>query len=231
MTPADAPTMEAQTQLRGPMPAAEPATQLISPLPGGQSDTTLKKIRYTHDAMIDILLANPAIRQKELATMFGFSEAWVSTVICSDAFQARLAVRRSDLVGNTLLLNFNERMRRMAFKSLERVETELEKQAACDVNVAMDALKLAAKGFGFGGGPQIQVNAQQNNQYVVQLPGKAASATEWAKAYGAEEGGLLAESAASMAVPPLPPALEAACVDEAMDVLPELVPVGQKANV
>lgn len=217
-------------QMAEPMPVAEPALQLISPLAGGQSETTLKKLRYTHDAMIDILLANPAIRQKELATMFGFSEAWVSTVICSDAFQARLAVRRSDLVGHTLLLNFNERMRRMAFKSLERIETELEKQAACDINVAMDALKVAAKGFGFGGGPQVQVNTQQNNQYVVQLPGKAASATEWAKAYGAEEGGLLAESAASLAVPPLPPALEAACVDDAMDSMPDLIPVGQPAH-
>lgn len=199
----------------------------VRALEAGHSEVKIQKVRYTHDAMIDIILANPSIKQRELAEMFGYTEAWVSTVICSDSFQARLSVRRTDTVGNSILMNFNERMRRMAFKSLKRVEDELEKNMACDVDVALDALKVAAKGFGFGNGPQVQVNQQNNTtQYVVQMPGKATSAKAWAEAYGATDGGMLAETASSVAVPPLPPTLEALCVESAMDAEPDLIPIG-----
>lgn len=207
--------------------AAE-SPRVIAPLTGGQSRTQLKKVHYTHDALIDAIIADPSIRQKELAEIFGFTEAWISTVVCSDSFQARLAVRRSDLVGSSLLLNFNERMKRMALKSLDRLEGELDKKMACDVNVALEGLKIAAKGFGFGNAAQVNLSQNQTTQqnFVVHLPGKAASAREWAEAYGAKEGGLQANTAASMAVPPMPPAIEALCVEEAMDSSPDLIPIG-----
>ena len=207
--------------------AAE-SPRIIAPLAGGQSRTQLKKVHYTHDALIDAIIANPEIRQRELAEIFGFTEAWISTVVCSDSFQARLAVRRNDLVGSSLLLNFNERMKRMALKSLDRLESELDKKMACDVNVALEGLKIAAKGFGFGNAAQVNLNQNQTTQqnFVVQLPGKAASAREWAEAYGAKEGGLQATTPTSIAVPPLPPAIEALCVDEPMDTLPGITPVG-----
>lgn len=216
-------------QNSAPAPAARP--QIIAPLQAGQSQTKLKKVRYTHDALIDAIIMNPEIRQRELAELFGFTEAWISTVVCSDSFQARLAVRRNDLVGHSMLLNFNERMKRMALKSLDRIEGELDKKMNCDVGIALEGLKIAAKGFGFGNGAQVQLtqsNTQQN--FVVQLPGKAASAREWAEAYGATEGGLLANTAASQAVPPMPPAIEALCVEEPMDSTPDLVPVGLKTS-
>lgn len=204
--------------------------QIIAPLEGGQSRTQLQRVHYTHDALIDAIIMNPTIRQRELAELFGYTEAWISTVICSDSFQARLAVRRNDLVGNSMLLTFNERMKNLAFRSLDRIEQELDKKAACSIDVAMDALKVAAKGFGFGGGAQVQVNASQTqNNYIVKMPGKASSAKEWAEAYGAHEGGLLAETAQSTAVPPLPPALEAMCIYDSMDSEPEMVPVGGRS--
>ena len=37
----------------------------------------IKKLSYTHDAMIDHLVANPAISQGQLAGLFGFTQGWV----------------------------------------------------------------------------------------------------------------------------------------------------------
>lgn len=216
-----------------PTSTAEPTSAIIQPLQGGDSKTQLQKVHFTHDAMIDAILANPTIRQRELADLFGFTESWISTVLCSDAFQARLAVRRNDLVGNSMLLNFNERLRKMALKSIDRVEMELEKQANCDSAFALEALKIGAKHFGpqgGGGTTNVNVNQQVNQQFVVRLPGKAESAQAWAEAYGAKEGGLQATTANTLAVPPIPPALEAMCVSEPMDATPDLIPVGSRPD-
>lgn len=138
----------------------------------------LKRVHYSHDAMIDYIIANPTARQNELAMEFGFSVPWVSRVIGSDAFQARLAQRKEEISDPFLIATVEERLRGLAMQSIDVISQKLE--ATNNADIALKALDISTKAVGFGargGGPQIQ------NNFVVQLPSKASNAQDWENQY------------------------------------------------
>ena len=114
------------------------------------SALSLQKIRYTHEDMIDTILAEPAISQNALAQRYGFSAAWVSTVMSSDAWKAALAARRTEMVDPTLTLTMNERFGALAEKSLAVLMEKLSAPKVSDT-VALRAFELGAKALGVGG--------------------------------------------------------------------------------
>ena len=149
---------------------------------------SIQRVKYTHDAMIDMLIANPAISQGQLAASFGYTQAWVSRVMNSDAFQARLALRKEDIVDPSLVATIDEKLRALASKSLDVV---LEKLTVTNsAEMGLKALEITSKALGYGARQQ-NLNVQQN--FVVALPMKAASAEDWANTH---RGGLVIEQAA-----------------------------------
>lgn len=144
----------------------------------------IARVRYTHDSMIDMLIANPMISQNELAKYYGFSVAWISRVVNSDAFNARLAERKDEIVDPTLRLSMEEKLNALADQSLKIV---MEKLAVTqNPDTAMKALELTTRALGYGAKSQ-NVAVQQN--FVVALPQKVADPMEWAargRAAGAE---------------------------------------------
>lgn len=203
---------------------------MSAPLAGSKNGYALKKLRYTHDAMIDALIEQPNLKQYELAEMFGVTKEWISMLCCSDAFQARLAVRKADVIDPIVAASFKQRMEVLARKSVEVLMEKLD-DADCAPNVALGALGIAAKGFGFGGASQVNVDAStKTTQFVVAMPGKAQSSLEWAKAYGAGELDAGSETSARELAAPAPSpyilAMAGATCD-AMDAEPPVVPVGQ----
>jgi hypothetical protein len=111
-----------------------------------------QKVRYTHDAVIDMIIANPAVSQGQLAMMFGYTQAWMSTIMSSDAFKARLANRRAELVDPAIIMSVEEKFTALTEKSLEVLMTKLS-QPATQVpdNLALRAAELGAKVRGQGG--------------------------------------------------------------------------------
>ena len=71
-------------------------------------------LTYTHQAVIDEILANPLIERKELAEKFGVSENWMKKVINSDAFQTVLDKRREQIVNPIISQTVQERLRRVS---------------------------------------------------------------------------------------------------------------------
>ena len=55
-----------------------------------------RRVKYSHDAMIDLIIASPGIQQNTLAIHFGYTVGWISTIMQSDAFQAKLAARKDE---------------------------------------------------------------------------------------------------------------------------------------
>lgn len=165
---------------------------MSSPLVGTASAAmAIERVRYTHDSMIDMLIANPAISQNDLAKHYGYSVAWISRVVNSDAFNARLAERKDEVVDPTLRMSLDEKLKALANQSLEIVMDKLSKTQNPDT--AIKALELSTRALGYGAKQQ-NVAIQQN--FVVALPSKIESATEWAergKAAGAEAGAQLVE--------------------------------------
>lgn len=135
----------------------------------------IQATRYTHEAMIDVILANPSIKQNELAKTFDRSVPWISRIIGSDAFQAALAKRRDELTDPFLVATIEERFKGLAYQSLDILSEKLENSKNADL--ALKALDVSVKALGFGarGGGN-----QQNTQFIIQLPPKSADSTSWA---------------------------------------------------
>lgn len=109
----------------------------------------LEKIRYSHSDMIDFIIMNPAIAQKDLALRYGYTQAWISNIMASDAWKSMFAKRRGELVDPVITQTIEERMEAMAIRSHERVMEQLEKPD-CTAGVALKALELGARSLGLG---------------------------------------------------------------------------------
>lgn len=143
------------------------------------SGQRLQRVHYSHEAMIDVIIAEPTITQNELAKRFGRSVSWISIVMGSDSFQAALAKRRDDLLDPFLIATIEERFRGLAQQSLQVIAEKLETTKNTDL--ALKALDISSKALGFGA-RTAQTNTVQNN-FVVQLPPKIADASDWASTH------------------------------------------------
>lgn len=147
-----------------------------APLVGTASAANaVQRVSYTHDAMIDLIINCPNISQNEIAKHFGYQAAWVSRIKNSDAFLARLAARKKDLIDPVLILTIDEKLRAVASKSLDTVLEKLE--LVPSFADAIEAANLATKALGYGAR---QNNLNVQNNFVVAMPAKAASAEQWA---------------------------------------------------
>lgn len=127
----------------------------------------LGKVHYTHDAMIDIIIAKPDVSQDTIAEYFGYSAPWISRIFCSDSFQARLAQRRSEVVTPGMLSTFEERLKLLATTSLDLVMGKLEEidpetgKPKADIGTIFKALEIGTKSLGYGA-RQTNVAIQNN---------------------------------------------------------------------
>lgn len=113
---------------------------------------TLKQVRYSHEAMADMLIAEPSISQNELATRFGRTPTWISIVINSDAFQSYYAARKAEVVDPELIATVRERFQALTVRSLQVLQEKLQRPAnEIPDNLALKAAELGAKGLGVGG--------------------------------------------------------------------------------
>ena len=139
----------------------------------------IAKVRYTHDAIIDEILTNPAISQGELAKMFGFTQAWMSIMINSDAFQERMRERKCELVDPRLVATLEDRLNGVARSALDALLEKLEQHTNKTLPMkTMELIATAKLGVGDRAN-RMQAPVQQNNLYVVALPGVSADSSSW----------------------------------------------------
>lgn len=117
----------------------------------GAPKPAVQKVSYTHDAMIDMIVANPGISQRELAEKFGYTAPWVCQVIASDSFQARMAARKEELVDPVIRATLEEKMKALVARSIDILMEKLDKPShTIQDGVVLKALELGAKGLGMG---------------------------------------------------------------------------------
>lgn len=133
------------------------------------------KVRYTHDALIDAIIAAPHAKQRELAAIFGYTEGWISQIMSSDAFKVRLAARRKEVTDPILIQTTEERLEGIAGQAMEVLSEKLT--ASRSPEIALKALEISTRALGYGARDRSQVNVQAN--FVVALPGKANSGRDW----------------------------------------------------
>jgi len=156
-----------------------PPFERAAPLPTARADRPLapgpKKLNYTHEDCIDAILANPSITQNELARRYGYTAAWISLIINSDAFQAALAKRRDEVISPELRATVEERFRALITES-QRVLHEKLLQPGCPPNLALGVLGTASKALGYGAREQ---TLNINTSFVVALPPASKDSKEW----------------------------------------------------
>lgn len=112
----------------------------------------IARLKYSHEAMIDQMVANPTVTGRELALRFGVTEPWVSRIRSSNAFREKLKERTTELVDPLLAAEIEERFDAMVNRSLEVLMDKLSKNSEeVDPQIALQAAALGAKARGYGG--------------------------------------------------------------------------------
>lgn len=137
----------------------------------------IQKVRYTHDAMIDLVVSNPAVSQNEIAAHFGFTPGWVSQVFNSDAFKNRLAERKEELIDPVLKASIEEKLNALADTSIKVLLEKLHQTQ--NINVAIRALDVTTRALGYGAK---QAMVQVNN-YIAHVPPRAKDVNDWRENY------------------------------------------------
>lgn len=133
------------------------------------TERPVKALRWTHELAIDLILENPEWSQGDLARHFGYSDAWVSRVISSDAFQSKLAERRDEIINPEIKASIEERFRHLAEQSIARLHQKLENPNASD-NLVLRSVEIAAKALGLGAR---QAAPAMSMQIAIVVPPKA----------------------------------------------------------
>jgi hypothetical protein len=127
----------------------------------------IAKTSYSHDALIDIILANPAITQNELAATLGYTPGWISQVIGSDAFQAALALRKDQIVDPMLRGAVEESFKGLVLQSMERLRAKLE--ANPTDQLCLEVFKNSTRALGYGSRVEINAKVQHSHSLVGML--------------------------------------------------------------
>lgn len=126
--------------------------------------------------MIDLILQRPGISQAEIALYFNYTPGWVSRVMGSDSFQARLAERKDEVVTPCVKAELEQRMVTLAHQSLDVLTSKLKATGSPDL--AVKTLELSAKALSMGA--RAETLTQTTNNYVVALPAQVQNEQAWA---------------------------------------------------
>jgi hypothetical protein len=148
------------------MESADAMIDEAAALPADPRPVVLKRgIRYSHAAMIDMLISEPWIRQNELARRFDRSPSWISTIMASDAFQAAFAERSGEIVDPMLKLKIEEQFKGVVARSLEIIRDKLNGPSeAIPDQLALRSLELASRAAGYGMRTEVPVQVNITNQ-------------------------------------------------------------------
>lgn len=135
------------------------------------------QLTYTHKAMMDLVLANPTMPLKDLAEYFGVTEAWAKKVTMSDAFQAVLDKRREEIINPIISESVTEKIRGLTNNTLDMLNSRVE----MGIVKTPELIEIAKMGLTSQGLLDTSDKVVNNNQFVVAMPNKVATADEWAE--------------------------------------------------
>jgi len=127
----------------------------------------IQRVNYSHDGMINLIIANRGISQNALAAHFGYSPSWISQVMSSDAFQARLLERAGELEDPTIRASIEDSLKGLVSRSMEILKIKLNEQDVAKIpdNLAIRTLELSTRALGYGAREQtvaVQVNVDNH---------------------------------------------------------------------
>jgi len=131
----------------------------------------IKAVRPWHEALLEFVIANPRASGAETAQHFQVTEAWLSTVKNSDAFQELWAVRRGEhfsRVSSSLVEKVNALAEITVDALTDRIETE-KNMGSVSIAALTEVGEMALKSLGFGAKSHAPINygpVVNNNVFI-----------------------------------------------------------------
>jgi hypothetical protein len=123
----------------------------------------VQKVSHRHDMIMTWIMANPTQPLSQVATEFSVTQAWLSQVIHSDAFQERLR-ERQDLFFHHTLKPLEEKLKHLAHRTLDKMSEHVE-MGTIPIDELRKTTDQTLKALGYGvkpSSPSVQQNVQQN---------------------------------------------------------------------
>ena len=143
----------------------------------GRANST--RIQMTYASILDYMVANPSATIREVAAHFNYSPQGISIITNSDSFKAAYHIRKEEILDPVLMASVEERLQGIAHQSAERVAETLATSTNGDY--ALKALDTVSRALGYGVAKPVSIE----NNFVVALPGPAASTHEWSSRFAA----------------------------------------------
>lgn len=116
------------------------------------SEPLPQKMAYSHQALVDLIIANPTATNRELGAHFGYTAHWVGRLKSSGMFREMLAKRRSEVVDPVLAATVEEGFDMVVARSVEVLMDKLSKDSDdVPADLVLAAAQLGAKARGIGG--------------------------------------------------------------------------------
>lgn len=135
-----------------------------------QGKELLKKgLSVLHESLADYILINPGCTLREMGAYFGYSGAWLCSVINTDMFKAYIAERRGD-ISVSIAEDLPARLHAAAHLATERMIEVMEKTE--DADTIVDCFDKILHRYGYapnakGGAQAAVVNNTQNNVFYL----------------------------------------------------------------
>lgn len=148
----------------------KPAEALPAESPLAPRPQPIQKLRYNHQAMVDLLVTDPTLSQNELADIFDRSPSWISTIICSDLFQDMLAKRRTEILGPEMLQSFKNQHEGLLNRSMAVLRAKLNKKPEeIPDQLALQVMKVAGQNLGLANQGETRVSIQETHVHLEEL--------------------------------------------------------------
>lgn len=126
---------------------SKPAPAPIHPDSRATGNQTVYKVSHIHECIINEMIADPTQTQIELAEKFGYSKNWMSRLINSDSFQARLAERRQEVMDPSIKARLKDKLETVTMVALDSIQRKLESPEA-SAELALSSLGVIQQSLG-----------------------------------------------------------------------------------
>ena len=127
-----------------------------------------KGLSVLHESLADYMLINPGCTLREMGAYFGYSGAWLCSVLRTDMFKAYMASRRAEIC-QTVAEDLPQRLHAAAHLATERIIEVIEKTN--DADTIIDCFDKVLHRYGYA--PNAKTGAQapvvNNTQNVFYL--------------------------------------------------------------
>lgn len=123
----------------------------------------IKKVSPKHELIMQMILADPSRKLGDIAREVGVSQAWLSTIIHSDAFQRKLKERQEELFSATVM-SLQEKVVGTAAVAVEKLAEGIEQASPTgDREYIANTAEMLLKASGFTGKADASIKATQQN--------------------------------------------------------------------